>query len=372
MPRHDALTGLRGLLAVLIVFVHSDVLNVLHIPQLYRTGGMFVSAFFVMSGMLMALTYKDCHCVKLFWWKRFARVYPLYALSLLATLYDVTECPSTWQNSITAVLTLFGLQGLSPNNNTRCWNGVAWSLSVEFFDYFLFPFLNRSPAKYRLGTLLVAVIMAACMPAYKVLVYPDWRPDILFRSWDFLAAMSWIRVVNYTPDVMWRGVPDALFMGLVAMMFFGSNAFCDWASQGGLALVWIVAVISLLNDQQPSLIRWTLSTKPFVWLGDISIAVYLFHAPVIHAWIEVTEISEGWWLLVMVVVILIVSWFIHVCIEVPLHRWLVERSPWRCECEADTSLVVVEQPFVELLPTSTETVDRDTVDEPLEWEFGTS
>lgn len=348
MPRHDALTGLRGLLAILIVFVHTDVLNVLHIPQLYRTGGMFVSAFFVMSGMLMALTYKDCHCVKLFWWRRFARIYPLYALSLLATLYDLldgVECPSTWQNSLTAVLTIFGLQGLSPNNNTRCWNGVGWSLSVEFFDYFVFPFLNRSPAEYRLITLLITMMMTPLMPAYKVLVYPDWRPDIIFRSWDFLAAMAWIRVVDYTPDVLWRGVPDMLCTGLVTVMFLGSDALCDWMSQGGFAIVWILIVMSLLNNQQPSLIRWILSTKLFVWLGDISIGVYLFHAPVIHAWVAVTGILYGWWLLVMVVVIVIVSWWIHECIEVPVHRWLIARSPWVCNCKGgDAPLVEVVLP----------------------------
>jgi peptidoglycan/LPS O-acetylase OafA/YrhL len=305
------------------------------IPSLNRAGGTFVSGFFVLSGVLMALTYKDCHCVKLFWWKRFARLYPLYALSLLATAYQLVECQciTSWRDGVEVGMISLGLQAAYPSQSLF-WNNVGWSLSVEFYDYLIFPLLNRGPKS--IYPLIITLALASGVPllgVFHVVPLPDWRSGhFLFRGWEFLAAVSWMRMVDCVPDVLWRGVTDTVMIAFVGVMFFGGDVIMGYASAGGFTIVWILVVISLLNDQQPSLSRWILSTPPLVWLGDISLAMYLFHFPLIFAWRWLTSIHDGWLLLIPVAVILSVSWGIHLWIEIPAHRELMKRSPWTCEC----------------------------------------
>lgn len=81
----DSLTGLRGILAGLVVFLHATLFLEWKIPfspidKIVDGFGRFgVSGFFVLSGFILTYTYDNrTWRTKDFYINRFARIYPLY------------------------------------------------------------------------------------------------------------------------------------------------------------------------------------------------------------------------------------------------------------------------------------------------------
>ncbi len=95
-PALDALTGLRFPAALMVVCFHFGawLLQAIGSPALSRlvgTGYSGVTLFFVLSGFILAYTYRGADgamtaSARTFWRARFARVYPVYALGLVAAV----------------------------------------------------------------------------------------------------------------------------------------------------------------------------------------------------------------------------------------------------------------------------------------------
>lgn len=95
-PEIRALTGVRGVAALLVVIYHWAMP---YMPQgsvafrLFGRGYLFVDLFFVLSGFMMALNYGHLFenhvrwpAIRFFFLRRFARVYPLYFVVMLALI----------------------------------------------------------------------------------------------------------------------------------------------------------------------------------------------------------------------------------------------------------------------------------------------
>src|ERR1700733_3414532 len=105
MKEIRALTGLRGVAAVIVFLVHTrDTLEsrgiVLHFPtlfvRLFLMSGRQVDIFFVLSGFILAMIYKHWFASSVtlksqwkFLQRRFARIYPLHAFMLIMVLLFV-------------------------------------------------------------------------------------------------------------------------------------------------------------------------------------------------------------------------------------------------------------------------------------------
>src|SRR5690242_18897656 len=89
--RLPALTGVRFLAAAQMVVLHYGLQNMVGSPDWLRAmvgaGGVGVQLFFVLSGFILTYTYQAQDGLRgtwrRFWWARFARIYPLYLLSLV-------------------------------------------------------------------------------------------------------------------------------------------------------------------------------------------------------------------------------------------------------------------------------------------------
>lgn len=161
-----ALTGLRGIAAIIVFFAHTrDTLQSRGLPlevpspivRLFLSGGRQVDIFFVLSGFILALIYRDWFrggvtkksYVK-FIQRRFARIYPLHAFMLLLTIAFVYAAYVSHANvlnglerfntsSLPAYFLLvqaWGFFGTDPGT----WNPPAWSVSIEALAYLVFPF----------------------------------------------------------------------------------------------------------------------------------------------------------------------------------------------------------------------------------------
>jgi peptidoglycan/LPS O-acetylase OafA/YrhL len=165
----DALTGLR-IVAAMWVFLHhfSDVIfgllpALLFLEPLFDRGGAGVDLFFMLSGFILAYTYlarlgagvKGTSYVG-FIRLRIARVYPVHIATLLSSLvlmvgasFAGVQVGGTVHTPWALVQNLLLVQAWF--NQPYSWNGVAWSVSAEWFVYLAFPLVAVLIIKVRCG-----------------------------------------------------------------------------------------------------------------------------------------------------------------------------------------------------------------------------
>jgi peptidoglycan/LPS O-acetylase OafA/YrhL len=156
------LTGIRFVAAAWVLLYHLQgplavigVLSIPVLPEVLRVGRLGVDLFFALSGFILAHTYLTRLGPALhtrgtlhFWWLRLARIYPVHLVMLvIAGVAVVAQARVSgealdrdWLTPWDFIKNLLLIQewGSDPQ---RGWNFVAWSLSMEWLAYLLFPLL---------------------------------------------------------------------------------------------------------------------------------------------------------------------------------------------------------------------------------------
>jgi peptidoglycan/LPS O-acetylase OafA/YrhL len=169
-PPLKALTSIRFFAAMYVVFFHMQIgFTVLRVPlvaHFMASGYTGVTLFFVLSGFILAYNYPEVRSAKEFWIARFARIYPVYALSLLLSLMR----PVLWHQPhfLAGCILDFGLLQAWWIPLFSAINSAAWTLSVEAFFYAMFPLLL--PLLRTMRTKIFVLLQAAyllfvCLPA---------------------------------------------------------------------------------------------------------------------------------------------------------------------------------------------------------------
>jgi peptidoglycan/LPS O-acetylase OafA/YrhL len=302
-PPLPALTGLRTLLAVNIMFFHFTPPHMGPFYPLIDNSYVFVGFFFLLSGYILAYNYSDrpTPLVKRdFWRARFARLYPIYLLSLL--LFS-TMLVSEWHARSHAqfvegvILTPLLLQGWSPALATF-WNTVAWTLSAEAAFYAVFPWLIRLPwpkSPARLIALLLGIWALGLVPhTLYLLTNPDHLPGPANRY----SSGPWIRTLKYTPLAYVSTFLAGIVLGrLQAALTLTPRhrALVAAASLAALALFFAVAVnrvpyilmhggflvplfaALVIGLSGHNIFAAAFSWKPLELLGQASYALFLLH-----------------------------------------------------------------------------------------------
>ncbi len=156
------LTGIRFVAAAWVLLYHLQIplaaLHVLAIPgvgDVLRVGRLGVDLFFALSGFILTHTYLRRLGPALkwrgaldFWWLRLARIYPVHLVMIFvaggAVVAQAKVTGDTldrdWLNPVDLLKNLLLVQEWGPEPQ-RGWNFVAWSLSMEWLAYLLFPLL---------------------------------------------------------------------------------------------------------------------------------------------------------------------------------------------------------------------------------------
>ena len=209
-----ALTGLRFWLAVWVILHHicgkgmmlEAWTNALpsSLGTLIHGGYLAVQTFFVLSGFVLARTYAhvqwDRKTLGRFFTARFARIYPVYFVSLIVLSPFIIEMllAPTWtpgQRISLLTIYLFVLQGWNGSLAVG-WNTPAWSLSCEFFFYLWFPVLFAPLRNARWRMISAAIVAAILFPI--VLDHAgvpwDWKP--IYHTGDFVAGIAASRIYD--------------------------------------------------------------------------------------------------------------------------------------------------------------------------------
>lgn len=347
--RLDTLTGLRFYAAFAVLLCHA-VPRFAPLPvlsELAEIGAVGVGFFFVLSGFILAWTWRPADRKRDFWAKRFARIYPLHLATLVVAV--VLSAAAGAYNWTSVVVSVPLLQSWGPESWRAGGNGPSWSLSVEMFFYLLFPFLiaplmrmtrrqrivvalaivavmafwnvgyfgltrldvpnaaivsSYTNPLYRLGEFVLGILVAA---AFRV----GWRPRIRLRA-ALVAAAGWYAVVAAVNALLAdRAGLATLPYGLLDLVFLPAS----------LVLVVAAASADLTGA------RFGLRGRAHVALGEWSFAMYLLQMLVITAVIQVVgdavPLAVGIALLVGVIVVCVaLSGLVFRFFERPVERCL--------------------------------------------------
>jgi peptidoglycan/LPS O-acetylase OafA/YrhL len=146
----DALDGLRGTAALLVVLSHTSNLNMFFVPgfDFRGTGKSGVFLFFLLSSFLLtrqmiiaADQFLRPSFWLLYWRRRFFRIYPFYFAYLALAIVTTHLSARMLGNGNHAQPFELDLAGLVRHLFLEESKGLTWSISVEFKFYFLLPFI---------------------------------------------------------------------------------------------------------------------------------------------------------------------------------------------------------------------------------------
>jgi peptidoglycan/LPS O-acetylase OafA/YrhL len=349
-PRPDAihgLTSLRFFAALYVVLFHSLTPMVAAVEQnrsfvkAISLGYASVSFFFFLSGYILSVAYpgsgRNLQNKKLFYSARFARIYPLYLLTLVLDTPDwFVAHARSFGGYVSAILptsAMFGehllmLQAWMPWQ--RGIDRPNWSLSVEVFLYLLFPFaairiwnlssraiVVLAPALW-IGGQLMLLLASGHLSIDALMFLPvshlstfllgialaRWQSlnEQRIQSWSHWVVVSLLVTAGATTGVLllW---PD-LFPR-------------QYLNDGLLAPVFAQVILAVsINGRWPAIL---LGNRYLRELGDASYALYLFHLPIFHI-VERLHLPRTWYVYAI---------YLFSCIGISVLSFRYFEAPWR-------------------------------------------
>jgi peptidoglycan/LPS O-acetylase OafA/YrhL len=295
-----------------------------------------VSYFFVLSGFILVVSAaknndlaKDVN-TKVFWINRISRILPIYLVSI--TVYFLfhfnynPDIPLKWQ-VMPFIRSLFLVQAWNYRSVMDV-NYPAWSLSVEAFFYFIFPWLYVQLQQYSTKRLVYISTIAwlGNIYLYTLLVEENAPHNLIhyfpiFHVSTFVAGIvSGIAFVrHYSYLVEKRMVIH--FFAVGATLFILLSIYKDfffWKYyQNGLLAPWFIILIFSLAVLSGK-IKSFFSSRPLIFMGDISYSLYLMQLPVMeilkkyYPGLQVSDTRHfALYLLVLIVCSAICYWLIE-------------------------------------------------------------
>ncbi|MCA6125510.1 acyltransferase [Bradyrhizobium sp. WSM 1704] len=310
------LDSIRGIAAISVVIHHLILMptflaafphNAWINWSFFRSAWLLVDLFFVLSGIVMSLSYVRGEfgqfSLREFMVRRLARVYPLHIVMLFASLLFrllriglvmagvVVAVPAAFEvnNAYSFVLNLFLLHSMGPIDYLS-WNAPSWSISVEFYTYLAFGLVVLFAQRFKslryfyLGALLLAagswLVIVFVLQKKSLGLQTDFGILRCFTSF-FLGVLT-VRVVERLPRRIGPAMQGALQLAaMIASVAVVSLVEAYPAISFAAPLTFAIFLGSLLAFPDAVLVPRMLVARPLVWLGRRSYSVYMVHALVV-------------------------------------------------------------------------------------------
>jgi len=292
------LESLRGMAALIVVFVHIKWVNPLTTLLFFRNGYLMVDLFFVLSGFVICYNYGqkigNAKDIGHFMFLRFGRLYPLHLFCLIAFLcieiakyigelkfhlvpYASTAFSINSTSSFIANLLL--IQTLCPFANMT-FNGPSWSISAEFYTYLIFALVILAAPK-RKSVLIVSGLLVL-VTAF-LLIFFGVSSLTELTGWSllrcilgfFMGVLAFHTYDRFRSHLSRWSDKVVFFLSaiLVAFLSFRENPKLD----GILVLPIFFALIVAIAAEPVGIISKIINSSPLRWLGRVSYSIYMTH-----------------------------------------------------------------------------------------------
>lgn len=308
--RDVAINAWRGVAALLVAYFHcrqitwvgmqqfhasgahlglNTILSYLTLPIAWGSAG--VPIFFVISGYcihrgtaqkLLADPAAPFN-TRVFYLRRFARIYPVLLAALLLTLaldtLSLRFTPAIHKiNPMDAhafLVNLFSLQGIA--GKTFGSNGALWTLSIEVQFYVVYPILLAVRRKLGIKTLLIGVaavnvVSAVVFERHEIIIFTSY-----WFSWTLGAWIAEAKILAAGENRSMTHGSRSLLLIAVVLGALGCLAFKY--SQYIAFQIWALAFAAYLYQVLDKPARKSVTVRGFSWLGEFSFSLYVVHFP---------------------------------------------------------------------------------------------
>ncbi len=365
-------TGIRGLLAFYIMLFHALAFS----TRWNLHGSALIPVFFLLAGYSLAIVYgkqRPRFDIKHYYRNRLARIAPVYYVTMLIALplavFDhgwVSPSDIGWAFATN----LFAIQ-MWASFPPLSFVGPAWTISTLAFFYLVFPWLLRwhqdqSDRSLNRWITILAVLQAVVFFGLGFAIEP------VDRWWAFWASHAWpisrlpvfdmglvagllvlrqghanrgsaVRILGVSTDQKhrWARRVDlyantfVVFMiGLSALQIVGDiDLFGSWWMQGVFPYVILVIIVglSVTSREANPYMKRLLSWPVFLFLGRISLSLYLVHEPIIQyiAWAARPDQAWSfnmpmplWGIAIVLPVSLVLATLLERTIETPARNFI--------------------------------------------------
>ncbi|WP_295762371.1 acyltransferase [Undibacterium sp.] len=351
------LTGLRFIAALFVFFFHIHIRWSLatnpFLKNILDQGAIGMSVFFILSGFILAYQYAGARTTqKSYLVNRFARIYPIYAFTAIATLpwIGITFVSTSNTDIATGIgqgillifANIFIIQAWFPQFFSFWNDGASWSISVEVFCYIILPFASTLLEQLTIRQLCAVAficILFSALPGLSAALFPSPAVSIFYSLPIFRLPEFILGVCTCLAAKEGLGNRYGTFSQLVVLaVIFIYLGFAGPALPIYVGHNWIVApsiafiILSLSNSR--GFISLILSSKPLLWLGKISYCIYslqfLIIVPLIKhhdVIIEKFSLMQNNWILAMTALFFLIlfSGIANYFIEEPSRIWIKRR-----------------------------------------------
>lgn len=284
----EELETIRGLAAILVVFHHIPKWNPILDIGIINNGYLMVELFFVLSGFVIFNSYNEkihnsSELIR-FQFLRFSRLYPVHFTFLLLFLaieitkyiavnkfniLSIQQKPFDKNNFTALFQQIFLLQAILPIGNSLTFNEPAWSISVEFYMYFIFSviILFCKKEKYFIFSLL-SILSITMLSIKETYGFEEFLRCLAGFSLGCLTAGT----VKYVKIVLPRHSPLITSILIIIFLYFKKIGDYDYI----IYFLTSALIASIILSKDGNFKKF-LRNKILAYLGVISYSVYMSH-----------------------------------------------------------------------------------------------
>lgn len=282
------LESIRGLAAIIVVLFHIPKWNKVLEFEFINNGYLMVDLFFVLSGFVIFSAYSNNinsnrDLIK-FQMLRFGRLYPVHITFLIIFILfetlkyaakfrfniEFNSDPFSKFNIYSIIENALLIHAIGPTGNELSFNYPSWSISVEFYTYFLFGLIILYLKNYRI------LIFTAIASISVILLNTGYT----FGSLYLLKCLSGFFIGCLTSECAKKinfSFPSYLsFIIFITIIFFLQNK-PKYQFDVSIYFLTSMLILSLINSKN-GILNKILNFKLFTFLGRISYSFYMSHA----------------------------------------------------------------------------------------------
>jgi peptidoglycan/LPS O-acetylase OafA/YrhL len=279
----------------------------------YEIGILGLQAFFIISGFLVAKSYRRTSTLKKYFVKRIKRLFPAYLFLLLVTVVGISFFSKlsffdyftnidvykylAW-NAIFLNFMHPCLPGIFENNLLCSINGALWTLKVEESFYIVLPLIFYLIKKAKKVSTILLIIYFSSLLYWYVMDDVFNKPLLAKQMPGYLAFFSVGIFLNLNLDYVLKYSKRLFVIAIISLLFtyfFRFQINILYPAAFGLLIIIIAYNISFLNN--------------FGKYGDFTYGLYIYHFPIIQIFRQYNLFEKYNPIIMAIVVILITLFF---------------------------------------------------------------